>query len=254
MKRNRAFDHPVQERHFSQGASMRRVVPSIRPFLLILFLVAALAQSAAAQVKPRPPGKSVPAITFEDSAVDVSGMTPGQAVIWFGVEHAIDAGFSGDIYQHYNSGVAAADGTARLDVGRTLVPGSIWVAVDLSSGLYVTAAPGTSSPQIFPDPTLAATLVAGGGTLTDQIVDHRPFIMGLSVRPGVGAWIFGGGDGGDSDLDGANDGSLSLALDQFSAFPGSPPAPAQIGINDLWFIVDPQKVLLSVQLNGVAQP
>jgi hypothetical protein len=126
---------------------MRPVFPSSRPFLLlILFLTAALEQSAVAQVKPRPAGKSVPQITFEDSAVVASGMTPGQGVIWFGVEHAIDAGFSRDIYQHYNSATAAADGTARLDVGRTLVPGSIWVAVDLSSGLYVTVAPAVAPP------------------------------------------------------------------------------------------------------------
>jgi hypothetical protein len=233
---------------------MRRVFPLSRPFLLLIFfLAAAVVQSAVAQIKPRPAGKSVPQITFEDSAVVASGMTPGQGVIWFGVEHAIDAGFSRDIYQHYDSGVAAADGTARLDVGRTLVPGSIWVAVDLSSGLYATVAP-VATPPALPDPSLEATLVAGGGTLPDQIVDHRPFIMGLSVRPGVGAWAFGGGDGGARDLDGVDDGNLSLALDQFDVFPGSPPAPAQAGPSDLWFIVDPQKMQLSVQQNGVAQP
>jgi hypothetical protein len=45
-------------------------------------------------------GSSTPQITFEASAVVASGLTPGKPVAWFGVEHSIDAEFSGEIWPH----------------------------------------------------------------------------------------------------------------------------------------------------------
>ena len=71
-----------------------------------------------------------------------SGLTPGRPVIWFGVEHRIDAEYSGTMAQKYAVGTAAADGTARLDLGRSIAPRSFWVAVDLDSGDFLVAAPG----------------------------------------------------------------------------------------------------------------
>jgi hypothetical protein len=218
---------------------MRRgFLPFIVPYLLI-------AGAAAAQT-------TLPNISFEATAVVAEGMTPGGSVIWFGVEHQIDETFSGDIYQHYNVGTVATDGTARLDLGRTLVPTSAWVVVDLASGAYSMAGP--SVPQLIrADVSSISALVSGGGTVSDTLVDSRPYILGLAVRPGVGAWTFGGGDGGPRDLDATADGTMNLALSQFDALPGSPTAPAAAGASDLWFVVDPLKMQISVQQDGVAK-
>jgi hypothetical protein len=98
---------------------MRRLLP---PSLLLPLL---LVGNAFAQTGPQ--------IAFDASAVTASGLTPGQAVVWFGVEHAVDAEYSGEMTPHYSAGTAAADGTARLDLGRAPAPRSYWVAVDLSS-------------------------------------------------------------------------------------------------------------------------
>jgi hypothetical protein len=225
----------------TKGEIMRRG-PALLSLVVPCLLIAG---TAAAQV-------TLPNVSFEDSAVLAEGMTPGGSVIWFGVEHQTDETFSGDIYQHYRTGTAAADGTARLDLGRTLVTTSAWVVVDLASGAYAMAGP--SVPQlVFTDPSEVSTLLSGGGTVPDELVDSRPYILGLAVRPGVGAWTFGGSDGGPRDLDATTDGTMTLSLDQFDALPGSPTAPASADASDLWFVVDPLKMQISVQQDGVAK-
>jgi hypothetical protein len=206
------------------------------------FLFAAV---ASAQQNAGPPR-----LSFETSAVVASGLTPSKSVIWFGVEYGLDAEFSADIRQHDGVGMAAADGTARLDLDQPLAPRSIWVAVDLDSGQYVVA--GANGYRIL-KPDTVASRVAGGGQASDALVDQRQYLIGVAVRPGVGAWSFAGGDGGPRDQDGASDGHLSFAVNQFDPLDGSPAAPDTVAANDLWFVIDPLTMEISVSVGGVAQ-
>jgi hypothetical protein len=215
--------------------------------LSTLLLSLLLAGAAFAQGNS---GKPDPQIAFEDTAVTAGGLTPGKAVIWFGVEHAVDAAYSGDISQHYSAGTAAADGTARLDLGRAPVPAACWVVVDLDSGQFAVAGPNGFSLRKPKKPSRARL---GQGDAPDELLDERPFLMGLMVRPGAGAWAFTGGDGGPRDEDGKNDGHLRFALDKFDPLPGSPAAPAKLNGQDLWFVIDPLTLEVSVHKGGVAQ-
>jgi len=195
-------------------------------------------------------GKPDPRIAFEEAAVTASGLTPGKTVIWFGVEHRIDADYSGDIYQFYRTGTAAADGTARLDLDHPPAPRSFWVAVDLDSGAFDVKGP---NGYRLARPAKLPRLGVGQGAKADELLDDHPFLMGLMVRPGEGAWAFTGGDGGPRDEDGKSDGHLALALDRFDPLPGSPAAPTKIKGNDLWFVIDPMNLEISRSLGGVAQ-
>jgi hypothetical protein len=225
-----------------QESSMKRAVALSSLLLGLLTGGAVLAQGA-----PPPPD---PKLTFEDSAVVASGLTPGKTVVWFGVEHRIDAAYSGDMTQYSRTGTAAADGTARLELSQTLAPRSFWVAVDLDSGAYAVAAPNGYRLE---KPALPARLSAGSGATPDEILDSHPYVMGLVVRPGQGAWSFAGGDGGPRDEDGENNGRLSFSLAGFQSLPGSPEAPAKVAAADLWFIVDPLTMEISWYKGGVAQ-
>lgn len=208
--------------------------------------------ASAALLAQAPPGSPKPVlqITFEETAVAASGLTPGKQVVWFGVEHRVDADYSGEMAQRYQVGTVAADGTARLDLGRAPAPRSFWTAVDLDSGELLVAAPNGYRIARAQHPS---HLGLGQGAKADELLDDRPFLMGLMVRPGTGAWAFTGGDGGPRDEDGRNDGHLRFALDKFDPLPGSPAAPAKLSAQDLWFVVDPLAMEIAVHKGGVAQ-
>jgi hypothetical protein len=212
-----------------------------------LLLLSLAAGTVFAQQKPGKPGV---AITFEDAALTASGLTPGRPVVWFGVEHRIDAEYSGEMALRREVGTAAADGTARLDLGRAIAPRSFWVAVDLDSGDFLVAAPGGYR---IAKPQKPSHVGLGNGSKSDDLLDERPFLMGLVVSPKEGAWSFTGGDGGPRDEDGRNDGHLSFALDRFDPLPGMPAAPAKLRGGDLWFVVDPLAMQIAVHKGGVAQ-
>lgn len=191
-----------------------------------------------------------PVLAFEESAVTASGLTPGKTVVWFGVEHAVDADYSGDIYQHQRTGTASADGRARLDLDHALAPRSLWVAVDLDTGSYDMAGPNgyrLAKPEKLP------RLASGQSLAADALLDAKDYIVGVMVRPGTGAWAFAGGDGGPLDDDGQGDGQIRFAVDRFRPLPGSSAAPATIEAEDLWFVIDPMTMEISLSLGGVAQ-
>jgi len=191
-----------------------------------------------------------PRIAFAGKAVTANGLTPGKAVIWFGVEHRVDAEYSGDMTQRYAVDTAGADGTARLDLPQSPAPRSFWVAVDLDRGALAVAAP---DGYRLARPVKPARLGVGQGAQPDEILDDRPYLMGLMVRPGLGAWSFAGGDGGPRDEDGESNGHLRFALDRLDPLPGSPAAPAKLAGNDLWVLIDPLTLEISVLKGGVAQ-
>jgi hypothetical protein len=221
---------------------------SLPSSLLVLSL---LAGTAFAQRSPQDTsGKPGVALAFEDAAVTASGLTPGGAVIWFGVEHRIDAEYSGEMALRREVGTAAADGTARLDLGRSIAPRSFWVAVDLDSGEFLVAAPGGYR---IAKPQKPSRVGLGSGSKSDDLLDDRQFLMGLVVSPKEGAWACSGGDGGPRDEDGKNDGHLRFALDRFDPLPGMPAPPAKLKGSDLWFVVDPLTMEIAVHKGGVAQ-
>lgn len=180
-----------------------------------------------------------------------SGLTAGAKVLWFSVEQRIDEAFSRDLVRRFQVADVAADGAARLELEEMPAARSYWVAVDLQSGAFVLSAP--EGAPILQSGKPAQLLRASGGTGADEIVDDRPYVIGLVVRPGTGAWTFAGGDGGDLDADGASDGLAHFGLDLFEPLPGSPAAPAQVESTDLWFVVDPLKMEISVHKGGVVQ-
>jgi len=206
-------------------------------------------QHSLAQGGP-PPVKPDPKLTFETQAVVATGLSPKEKVVWFGVEHRIDAGFSRELVRRFDVAEVGADGTARLVLKEPPAPRSFWVAVDLKSGEFALAAP---EGYRIRRPLKPSQLSAAAGSAADGIADDRLYLIGLVVRPGEGAWSFTGGDGGDKDADGHSDGRVRFALEGLTPLPGSPAPPSKVRGADLWFIVDPLKMEIAVHKGGVAQ-
>jgi hypothetical protein len=199
-------------------------------------------------------GTPEPSLSFEENAIVASGLTPGEKAVWFGVERRTDEEFSTELARHQGLEPVAPDGTARLVLARPAASSSVWVVVDLETGAYkVTAPEGYLIARAI---SLLPSLNQGAVDLPDGIVDQRPYVFGLLVRPGEGAWSFAGGDGGDQDSDGIVNGQSRFALDQLAALPGAeeslaPPVKANSG--DLWIVVDPRKMEISVHKGGLLQ-
>lgn len=222
---------------------MPRSVPRLPVVVLLLLLVSGV---AGAQANPKP----APRIAFAGDAVVASGMTPGKKVAWLAVERRVDADYTNEVLQLFRMTDAAADGTVRIEWARGVAPRGLWVAVDVESGESVVAVP---EGYRVVRPQRPSRLGVGEGTKPDEILDDRPVVLGLMVRPGEGAWAFGGGDGSSSDEDGVSNGHIRFALDRLEPLPGSPAAPAKSKGTDLWFVIDPQAMEISVHKGGVAQ-
>lgn len=222
---------------------MRRRPPPLSLGLLLLGL-SLMPGPAGAQARPEP------RIAFAENAVTASGLTPGKAVVFFGVERIVDPDHAAELVQHVEEMAAGADGVSRLELARPVSRRSLWVIVDVESGGFAVASPDGYQIQRRPRPS---RLVAGEGSRADEIEDGPAYLFGLMVRPGEGAWTFRGGDGSPLDQDGDTDGRVRFALDRLEPLPGSPAAPAKARGTDLWFVVDLLKMQIAVHKGGVAQ-
>jgi hypothetical protein len=218
----------------------------------VLWLVMATVgwAAAAGQGNPGTPPRQELKLAFEAQAVVASGLTPGKKVVWFGVEHRIDAELSRELVRRFDIASVGADGTARLSLNQPPATRSFWVAVDLKSGEFALAAP---EGYRLRRPLKPSQLSAAAGAGADGILDERRYLVGLVVRPGEGAWSFAGGDGGDQDADGLSDGRVRFALDRLPPIAGSPAPPKKVNGADLWFVVDPLRMEIAVHKGGVAQ-
>jgi hypothetical protein len=227
----------------SPGASMSWKIWKTPVLSLILCLVAAAAR-AQTPVQPE--------IHLDASGVSIDGLTPGGGAVWFSIWKEVV-----DYSPRYarRGGMDGSDRQGRLqpELGdETTPPQAIWGVVDLTTGAWALA-----TPEGFPLNRVAprSTASRGSDATADEFIDSRAYLEGFLVRPGSGggAWGFSGGDGGAIDADRVTDGRLVVPLDRVRPIGASPAPPAKLGDGDLWFVIDPSEMTVSVQLGGVAQ-
>jgi hypothetical protein len=190
----------------------------------------------------------VPVLSVSAQAVTATGMTPGGAVVWLGMARKVVEYEAVYVRRH---GVVKADalGTAQVPLAEAVPLQSIWVAVDLATGLFATASPAGFSPLAF---TLGAgALEVRGAGLADRLVDVADHGEVLLVRPGKGAWGKTVGRGGADDESDPSEPAYRLSLDKLepvSAADG--PAPGKLSPRDLVFVLHPQAMALAVAVFG----
>ncbi|HYO15100.1 MAG TPA: hypothetical protein VE685_18045 [Thermoanaerobaculia bacterium] len=202
---------------------------------LLLLPLAALAQ---------PPAPARPVISLEPEAVVASGCTPRGRVVWFGVAREISEHAATIVRREEILTDDDGDGTVRFELGREVPFQSIWVAVDLENGAWTAATPEGFPLREFSLPGRGA--VRGQGR-PDWIETTRGYVHLLVVRPGQGAWGFRAGDGGAGDDDGESNGVLAASLARLRGVGASPAAPERFDPRDLWIVVDPTRMEISVR-------
>jgi hypothetical protein len=211
-----------------------------------LLLVAALWGSAApASAQAVPAG---PSLAVSAQAVTATGMTPGGAVVWLGMARKV---IEYEANYVRRQGVVQADalGTAQVPLAEAVPLQSIWVAVDLKTGLFATASREGFSPLAFA--LAAGALEVRGAGLADRLLDAADYGEVLLVRPGKGAWGKTVGRGGAGDESDPSEPTYKVSLDRLEPVSGADgPAPGKLSPRDLLFVLHPQAMALAVVVFG----
>jgi hypothetical protein len=186
-----------------------------------------------------------PAVSFEEGAVVVAGVTAGGRVAVLTVER----GFRGLIPLLRQGDHLVVDddgdGEVRVAVAEAMPPRSLAVAVDLGSGeLGAAAADGDLVWRELPPRAV--------GAARRHLEDGRSYLEVLLARPGgsaSGAWTGGFGDGSRSDGDGVRDRGVRAAIERLRPVGDSPPTPDRVEVGDVVVVVDPETLeLFSLKL------
>lgn len=223
-----------------------RHLRSIRRALLALGASLAVLPSAAFAVTPVSlgAGASAPpelAITFEESAVLAAELTPGGEALFFSLAR-IPLGYSQRVERRVESLPVDALGEAFFEIeeGGPVPEKSVWAVVDLPTGAFAVAAPGTFSLTESPFPGNAFEVGAPG--LLNRFRHTFAWVDMVLIRPGVGAWTLRASDGGPGDRDEVADGRTVTALEDAEPVGASPAPPDRFQADDVLVVIDPREL------------
>lgn len=214
-----------------------------RPDLSTLALAAVLgltlslaANSASAQVILGP-------LTLETEAqgIEVLGTTEGETVLLFGVTREDVEGLRRITHWQRLETDGDENGEIHFDLGQAIPAASSWIAVELGTGRSGIVG-GDPSLTLVPVNELSATL---SSFPTTSIPLARFDSASLIVRPQVGAWTLGAGDGSGNDADGVQNGAIQVAIALAAPLLGGVP-PSELAVNDVVAVIDPLTLAASV--------
>lgn len=205
---------------------------------LLLSLLAAIPASAA------------PLVTFEAQSVVVSSLTPGAEVAYLSVARE-PAGYSSSVVRREGRlQDEDHDGTVTIELGQAVPLRSIWLVVEMATGLVLPATPeGYPLRQAEPGSDVALAVTAGATRLGAQgAISHV-----LVVRPGGGAWVATWADGGTADEDGAGNRSILTGLDALEPLVDGPPPPLELAAGDRILTIDSDAMVWALATVGGAR-
>lgn len=170
-----------------------------------------------------------PVLSFQQSEVVASQITPGAKAAVFAISHDPQP------YQRRISTHASVladddrDGVTRY--ATEVANESIWIAVDVSSGAVAVSSPAPELVRRSSEPLAPGQL--------KKIARAHEYLAWFLVRPGSGAWTLTIEDSGLEDDDFADDGKVTLALERMQAIGDSPSAPHELRAGDVLVAVDP---------------
>jgi len=198
-----------------------------------------------------------PALAFEETAVIVSGATPEGGVVVFGMGREW-TGYTHHVLRMEHLLTADVDGELRWEMEESVLPRSVWAAVDLATGEYTLASPAGHTLERVEPP-------AEGLGANARFLEHEGrYLDLLLVRPARegsddasdtggdeetaepeetgGFWGIALGDGAGLDRDGEADSRLTVDLLDLQPLGDSDVEPERLRPKDVVIGVDPQSL------------
>jgi hypothetical protein len=188
------------------------------------------------------------AVSLSDSDVTVGGAAWGATVVLMSAENR-----PVEFATRLDTSIRTAadddrDGQVAFTLEQPAAPGSIWIAIDGSTGAFGFESPLETAPFAFPEPLGLAPPPDGGAPVV--AADGHSTLHVVVVRPGTGAWKTIVVDGGLSENTGIADGRASLLQPEWEALAGAAESPGALGAEDIVFAMDPANLSVDVQLFG----
>lgn len=202
----------------------------------LFFAIAALIAGSAAAAPLR--------ITFDERAVQISGVTAKGQVVLLGVSRTVeeDDFLTARRYREILSD-EDGDGAVRYEPQPGISRRSVWAAVDLTSGEFEAGAPA--------DFRVKRVNWRGRGLVRrpdgrGAVEDIRTLSELLVVRPSVGVWALRVSDGDATDEDKTIDGKLQGVLERLEPLGSSPQPPTTFQRDDVVLALDPTVLELTL--------
>jgi len=185
----------------------------------------------------------LPSLSVEvtQTQVRIAGAQPHQRVLLVGYSRWRQD-YIGRLQRDRAYLIADAEGIASLTPGSGVRPDSVWVAVDIQTGRYGSAAPVSSPMREIPIGEQALRKEKGRLKKLMPQLRMAYFVM---VRPGEGAWEKDAGGGVRDDRVAAIEGRTEISLDGLKPIGSSPAAPGEFRAGDLLLVFSPENGMFS---------
>lgn len=175
-------------------------------------------------------------LSFRSDAVVVTGASPAATVYVYGLSREVAGGFVNLVPRAATLRDDDKNGIMELPIATGVPLRSIWVAVDMESGAYASAA-----PEGYPVTKVALSadhLKKNFGTEVTQLAFPGMLVEFLVVRPGTGAWRAAAGLRGPSDEEREGE-SIAVSVVKLDPEAGtSERAPEKLKKGDVVFVIN----------------
>lgn len=205
---------------------------------ILAFAIAVVASAPSLHAATQAPEALHVVVSPEN--LSMTGVAPGGQVVVFGMTaHNVRGMLS-------KKGVAQiltdsdSNGVVTYAPADGIAPRSVWVAVSLATGALAVAAP--DDWPLDQREIKLTSLKRDADGLVDALEIDQLRAETLLVRPGDGAWLLGGGQGGSDADNGLRNGKLTLFFDRFQALlENGAKAPKQLKTGDVIAIINPSR-------------
>jgi hypothetical protein len=183
-------------------------------------------------------GQQPPSITVTERVVSIANVTKGGSIVLLSCSRTSEAGRLIVTNDSRLTADTDGDGSITFTPPKGVEVRSVWVAVDLETGAFASAAPA-NFPLVVRSLAVDSFRKDASGEIA-ELVHDLPRLFVVLVRPGKGAWKLRASDGGDGDRDRVADRKVTIGFEDMIAVGDSKEkGPKNLKADDVVIAIDP---------------